>query len=84
MASVRPSRNCKACNLKTHNEFECWGSASIVASKIIRANTVDERKYRIKSKQTPKQREQIKLPQRKRKRETRELAKKQQSIIPIQ
>ena len=53
------------------------GSASIVATEIIRANIVDTRKYRIKSKQTSKQEEQIKLPQRERKRETGELAKKQ-------
>ena len=37
-------------------------SASIVAREVIRAIIVDTRKYRIKSKQTPKQREQIKLP----------------------
>ena len=60
------------------------GSASIVAREIIRANIVDTRKYRIKSKQTPKQGEQIKLPYRERKRETGDPAKEQQSKILIQ
>ena len=55
-----------------------------MAREIIIANIADTRKYSSNNKQIPKQKEQIKLPQSGRKRETGELAKKQPLIIPIQ
>ena len=59
-------------------------SARIAANGIIKVITVDTRKYSSNNKQTLKQKEQTKLPQKERRRETEGLAKKQQSIIAIQ
>ena len=59
-------------------------SVNIVANEIIKVTTADTRKYSSNNKQTLKQKEQTKLPQKERKRETGELAKKQQLTTPIQ
>ena len=52
-------------------------SVNIVANGTIKVNTADTRKYRSNNRQTLKQKEQIKLQQKERRRETEGLAKKE-------
>ena len=59
-------------------------SVNIVANGTIKVNTADTRKYSSNNRQTLKQKEQIKLQQKERRRETEGLAKKQQSTTAIQ
>ena len=78
---MRPPKYCKPCDSRTHNESECWGECENV---IIKASIADTKRYSSNNKEILNQKEQIKLPQKERRKGIEGLAKKQQSIILTQ
>ena len=84
MASVRPSRNCKACNLKTHNEFECWGECEHCGQRNHQSKHCRYKKVQ-DQKQTNSQTERAdKAALKGNKKRNRKAGKKQQSITLTQ